>query len=43
MGNRGRIFNIDKTRFRIIVELKCLHCGKVVRVYWKPKEKKKYT
>jgi len=38
-----RIFDIGITRFRIIVELKCPHCGEVVRVYWKPKEKKKYT
>ena len=38
-----RIFDIGITRFSIIVELKCPHCGEVVRVYWKPKEKKKYT
>ena len=37
-----RIFDIGITRFRIIVELKCPHCGEVVRVYWKPKEKKIY-
>lgn len=37
---RRRIFDIGITRFRIIVELKCPHCGEVVRVYWKPKEKK---
>ena len=37
-----RTFDIDITRFKIIVELKCPHCGEVVRVYWNPKEKKKY-
>ena len=38
-----RIFDIGVTRFRIIIELKCPHCGEIVRVYWKPKEKRKYT
>ena len=38
---RKRVCDIWETRFGVVViELKCRHCGEVVRVYWKPKEKK---
>lgn len=36
-----RVCDIWETRFGVVViELKCQHCGEVVRIYWKPKEKK---
>ena len=41
---KKRICDIWENRFGVIViELKCPHCGEVVRVYWKPRLKGKYT
>lgn len=41
---KKRVCDIWENRFGIIViELKCPHCGEVVRVYWKPMREVKYT
>ncbi len=41
---KKRVCDIWENRFGVIViELKCPHCGEVVRVYWKPRLKGKYT
>ncbi len=38
---RKRVCDIWETRFGVVViELKCRHCGEIVRVYWKPRGKK---
>ena len=41
---KKRVCDTWENRFGVIViELKCPHCGEVVRVYWKPRLKGKYT